>query len=52
MSSLCAYLVGRRIEYLATPEPKIEIEPEPEPEKKGKIGYILVGIMGIILSRK
>jgi hypothetical protein len=26
--------------------------PEPEPEKKGKIGYILVGIMGIILSRK
>jgi|TARA_B000000477_G_scaffold123093_1_gene128074 hypothetical protein len=44
--------VGRRIEYLATPEPKIEIEPEPEPEKKGKIGYILVGIMGIILSRK
>ena len=36
------------LKAVKVPEP----EPEPEPEKKGKIGYILMGIMGFILSRK
>ena len=35
-----------------TPEPEPEPEPVPEPEKKGKLGYILMGVMGLILSRK
>ena len=66
MSSLYAYLMGRRIEYLAGGDVNVSEEkfkslvddlkavkvPEPEPEKKGKIGYILMGIMGFILSRK
>ena len=57
MSSLYAYLVGMRIEPLAardpTPEPEPEPEPEPvpEPEKKGKLGYILMGMMGLILLK-
>ena len=51
MSSLYAYLVGMRIEPLAARDPTPEPEPEPEPEKKGKLGYILVGIMGLILSK-
>jgi hypothetical protein len=51
MSSLYAYLVGMRIEPLAAREPTPEPEPEPEPEKKGKLGYILVGVMGLILSK-
>jgi len=33
-------------------EPTPEPEPEPEPEKKGTLGYILMGVMGLILSRK
>ena len=34
-----------------TPEPELEPEPEPvpEPEKKGKLGYILMGVMSLIL---
>ena len=51
MSSLYAYLVGMRIEPLAAREPTPEPEPEPEPEKKGKLGYIFVGVMGLILSK-
>jgi len=51
MSSLYAYLVGMRIEPLAARDPTPEPEPEPEPEKKGKFGYILVGVMGLILSK-
>jgi hypothetical protein len=51
MSSLYAYLVGMRIEPLAARDPTPEPEPEPEPEKKGKLGYILVGVMGLILSK-
>lgn len=51
MSSLYAYLVGMRIEPLAARDPTREPEPEPEPEKKGKLGYILVGVMGLILSK-
>ena len=42
-----AYLMGRQVEPLAAREPT----PEPEPEKKGKLGYILVGVMGLILSK-
>ncbi len=56
MSSLYAYLVGRRMEYLAegdvdVSEPEPEPEPEPELENTGKFGYILMGIMGLILSK-
>ena len=51
MSSLYAYLIGMRIEPLAARDPTPEPEPEPEPEKKGKLGYILVGVMGLILSK-
>ena len=32
-----------------TPEPEPEPEPVPEPEKKGKLGYILMGVMSLIL---
>ena len=54
MSSLYAYLVGRRMEYLAEGDVGVsepEPEPEPELENRGKFGYILVGIMGLILSK-
>ena len=57
MSSLYAYLMGRRVETLAarepTPEPEPEPEPQPieEPEKKGKLRYILIAVAGIILSK-
>ena len=44
-----AYLMGRQVEPLAAREPTPE--PEPEPEKKSKSGYILVGVMGLILSK-
>ena len=54
MSSLYAYLVGRRMEYLAEGDVDVS-EPEPEPEaeleNRGKFGYILMGIMGLILSK-
>jgi hypothetical protein len=36
------------------PEPVLEPEPEPEPvpepEKRGKLGYILMGVMCLILK--
>ena len=41
--------MGRQVEPLAAREPTPE--PEPEPEKKSKLGYILVGVMGLILSK-
>jgi hypothetical protein len=31
-------------------EPEPEPETEPEPEKKGKLGYILMGVMCLILK--
>ena len=43
--------MGRQVEPLAAREPTPEPEPEPEPEKKSKSGYILVGVMGLILSK-
>jgi hypothetical protein len=33
-------------------EPTPEPEPEPEPEKPRRFGYVLMGVMGLILSRK
>jgi hypothetical protein len=32
------------------PEPEPEPVPEPEPEKKCKLGYILMGVMCLILK--
>jgi hypothetical protein len=32
------------------PEPEPEPVPEPEPEKKGQLGYILMGVMCLILK--
>jgi len=57
MSSLYAYLIGKRVEPVAvrepTPEPEPEPEPKPieEPEKKGKLCYLLIAAAGIILSK-
>ena len=46
-----AYLMGKRtVVRDPTPEPDPEPEPEPRPEP-GKFGYILMGIMGLILSK-
>ena len=47
-----AYLMGRQVEPLAAREPTPEPEPEPEPEKPCRFGYVLMGVMGLILSRK
>jgi hypothetical protein len=53
-----AYLMGKKRVPEPEPEPEPireptpEPEPVPEPEKKGKFGYVLVGVMGLILSRK
>ena len=33
-----------------TPEPEPEPVPEPQPEKKGTLGYILMGVMCLILK--
>ena len=33
-----------------TPEPEPEPVPEPQPEKKGILGYILMGVMCLILK--
>ena len=33
------------------PEPEPEPEPVPEPEKRGKLGYILMGVMSFILIK-
>jgi len=39
-------------EVMPEPEPICEVipEPVPEPEKKGKLGYILMGVMCLILK--
>jgi hypothetical protein len=34
------------------PEPEPEREPTPEPEPPRKFGYVLMAVMGLILSRK
>jgi hypothetical protein len=34
------------------PEPEPEREPTPEPEPPRKFGYVLMAVMGFILSRK
>ena len=34
----------------AEPEPEPEPEPVPQPEKKGTLGYILMGVMCLILK--
>jgi hypothetical protein len=55
-----AYLMGKKRvpepepepEPIREPTPEPEPEPVPEPEKKGKLGYILIAVMGLILSRK
>ena len=47
-----AYLMGRQVEPLAAREPTPEPEPEPEPEKPCRFGYVLMAVMGFILSRK
>ena len=46
-----AYLMGRQVEPLAARDPTPEPEPEPEPEKKGKLGYILVGVASILFLK-
>jgi len=49
-----AYLMGKKRVPEPEPEPKPEPEPtpEPEPEKPCRFGYVLMGVMGLILSRK
>ena len=37
-------------DLMCEPEPTPEPEPVPEPEKKGKLGYILMGVMCLILK--
>jgi hypothetical protein len=48
-----AYLMGKK--RVPEPEPERDPTPEPEPEpvptKPCKLGYILVGVMGLILSK-
>ena len=51
-----AYLMGKK--RVPEPEPEPEPireptpEPEPVPEKPRRFGYVLIAIMGLILSRK
>ena len=53
MSILYRRLRIREVMPEPEPEPIREPtpEPEPEPEKKGKLGYILMGIMSFILIK-
>ena len=37
-------------EPIREPTPEPEPEPVPEPEKKGTLGYILMGVMCLILK--
>ena len=39
-----------KLEPLPESEPEPEPEPVPEPEKRGKLGYILMGVMCLILK--
>ena len=45
-----AYLMGKK--RVPEPEPVREPTPEPVPEKPRRFGYVLIAIMGLILSRK
>jgi hypothetical protein len=55
-----AYLMGKKRvpepepvrEPTPEPEPVREPTPEPVPEKPRRFGYVLIAIMGLILSRK
>jgi hypothetical protein len=49
-----AYLMGKKRvpEPEPEPEPIREPTPEPEPENPCRFGYVLMGVMGLILSRK
>jgi len=53
-----AYLMGKKRvpepepEPIREPTPEPEPEPVPEPEKPCRFGYVLMGVMGLILSRK
>jgi hypothetical protein len=49
-----AYLMGKKRvpEPEPEPEPVPESVPEPEPEKSCRFGYVLMVVMGLILSRK
>ena len=47
-----AYLMGKKRVPEPEPEPKPEPVPEPVPEKPCRFGYVLVVVMGLILSRK
>ena len=47
-----AYLMGKKRVPEPEPEPTPEPTPEPEPEKPCRFGYVLMGVMGLILSRK
>ena len=51
-----AYLMGKKRVPEPEPEPirepTPEPEPVPEPEKPRRFGYVLMGVMGLILSRK
>jgi hypothetical protein len=47
-----AYLMGKKRVPEPEPEPEPEPTPEPEPEKPCRFGYVIMGVMGFILSRK
>jgi len=47
-----AYLMGKKRVPEPEPEPTPEPTPEPEPENPCRFGYVLMGVMGLILSRK
>jgi hypothetical protein len=47
-----AYLMGKKRVPEPEPEPEPEPTPEPEPEKPCRFGYVIMGVMGLILSRK
>jgi hypothetical protein len=53
-----AYLMGKKLipepepEPIREPTPEPEPEPVPEPEKPRRFGYVLMGLMSLILSRK
>ena len=46
-----AYLMGKKRVPEPEPEPEPVPEPVPEPEKPCRFGYVLVGVMGLILSK-
>jgi hypothetical protein len=52
-----AYLMGKKRvpepepEPIREPTPEPEPEPVPEPEKPRRFGYVLMGLMGLILLK-